>query len=302
MASPLTAATARLTREAYAREILPERVLWWLAAAGMRDWYRVLAKRLTEPLREAGKEDARAIIATIGARMFERRWEALCRKSTLPTSDARAMTLVMSALYDVDASSKAAWIFSAMGGAPRSIGERVRARTLLSRVPVGLRWEEVATHLGELLIVLTDDLPAHLPHARKLLGDICFDSGARYAERVKKTLGIEAGNDAPRAAMEVLRMSEYVFRVNPEHWADSDGTSGFLEGTACPWYERPGWNGAHCGIFGQFQSGIASAFGLRYHLSKTIPKHGGHTCRIDVKPIPLGRKPAAASQSSPQSR
>jgi hypothetical protein len=81
-------------------------------------------------------------------------------------------------------------------------------------------------------------------------------------------------------------MSEYVFRVNPEHWSGSDGTAGFLEGSACLWWSRPGWNGAHCGIFGQFQSGIASAFGLRYHLSKTIPKHGGHTCRIDVKPIP----------------
>jgi hypothetical protein len=89
--------------------------------------------------------------------------------------------------------------------------------------------------------------------------------------------------------MEILRMSEYVFRVNPEHWGASDGTAGWLEGTACPWYTRPGWNGAHCGIFGQFQSGIASVFGLRYHLSKTIPKHGGHTCRIDVKPITLGR-------------
>ena len=35
-------------------------------------------------------------------------------------------------------------------------------------------------------------------------------------------------------------------------------------------------------------------FGLRYHLSKTIPKHGGTTCRIDVKPIPLRKKDAPA--------
>ena len=95
-------------------------------------------------------------------------------------------------------------------------------------------------------------------------------------------------------------MSEYVFRVNPEHWSESNGISGWLEGSACPWYSRPGWNGAHCGIFGQFQSGIASVFGLRYHLSKTIPKNGGKTCRIDVKPITLvtlGRKPAAQASS-----
>lgn len=104
----------------------------------------------------------------------------------------------------------------------------------------------------------------------------------------------DAPSDPPKGAMEILRMSEYVFHVNPTHWGGSDGTSGWLEDTACPWYTRPGWNGAHCGIFGQFspvgdrearQSGIASVFGLRYHLSKTIPKHGGQTCRIDVKPI-----------------
>ena len=41
----------------------------------------------------------------------------------------------------------------------------------------------------------------------------------------------------------------------------------------------------HCGIFGQFQSGISSVFGLRYQLTSTIPKHGGHTCRIDLRPL-----------------
>jgi hypothetical protein len=41
----------------------------------------------------------------------------------------------------------------------------------------------------------------------------------------------------------------------------------------------------HCGIFGQFQSGISSVFGLRYQLTQTIPKHGGSTCRIDLRPI-----------------
>lgn len=57
-------------------------------------------------------------------------------------------------------------------------------------------------------------------------------------------------------------MSEYVFRVNPEHGGASDGTAGWLEGAA--------------------------------------PKHGGHTCRIDVKPIqatnavPLRRSKASA--------
>ena len=31
--------------------------------------------------------------------------------------------------------------------------------------------------------------------------------------------------------------------------------------------------------------GICAVFGLRYHLTETIPKLGGHTCRIDVRPI-----------------
>ncbi len=306
MRRPTATPLARVTREAYRREIVPERALWWFAADGMRDWFRVLAKHLPT-------SDARPLLAVMAARTFERRWDAL---RALPREgvraralgplpdrarDPRAVPLLMSALYRVDSpgharAKKSAWLFEALGGAPRTTSEQLRARVLLSSLSVRERWYEVATHLGELLVVLTDELPAHLPHARKILGDICFDSGARYAERIKKAFAIpDEPPDPPAVAMEILRMSEYVFRVNPEHWGASDGTAGWLEGTACPWYTRPGWNGAHCGIFGQFQSGIASVFGLRYHLSKTIPKHGGHTCRIDVKPIQLGRARAGAS-------
>lgn len=275
----------RLTREVYRRELLPERLLWWLAAEGMRDWYRVLAKRLTPHL---GTDAARArtLLSELSVRMFERRAEVL-------GVSGRSLPLLMGGLYRIHRAPKAAWIFGALGGPARGPVEHVRRRMLLAKMRPFDRWDEVATHLGELLIVLTEDLPRHLDHARKILGDICFDAGAKYAERVKGVLGIpDHVPDPPSVAMEVLRMSEYVFRVNPEHWSESDGRSGWLEGTACPWYTRPGWNGAHCGIFGQFQSGISSVFGLRYHLSKTIPKNGGHTCRIDVKPIPLGRKPS----------
>lgn len=285
----VTGTVTRATREVYRRELIPERVLWWLAGSGMRDWFRVVAKRLEPHLAEHGTPplDAagtRALLARLAARMFERRGEAL----GLRRDDPRALPLLMSALYRLHQMPKARWIFDGLGGAPRGAREQLKARRLLSSMSSRQRWEEVATHLGELLVVLTEDLPTHLPHARKILGDICFDAGARYAERVKSAFRIEdVPDDPPKVAMEILRMSEYVFRVNPEHWGESDGTSGWLEGTACPWWSRPGWNGAHCGIFGQFQSGIASVFGLRYHLSKTIPKHGGKTCRIDVKPIPL---------------
>jgi hypothetical protein len=281
----MPSALATFSREVYRRELLPPRALWWLAAAGMRDWYRVLGKRLQPHL----EQDAKALLAELSVRMFERRRDALA--PAIQLQEMRDLGLLMSALYRADGDAKARWIFDGVGGAPRGPRETLRARLLLSRLDTKQRWREVATHLGELLIVLTEDLPAHLPHARKILGDICFDAGARYATRVKKMLSLpDEPDDAPRLAMEVLRMSEYVFQVNPEHWQESDGTSGWLEGTACPWWERPGWNGAHCGIFGQFQSGIASVFGLRYHLTKTIPRHGGHTCRIDVKPIQIRKK------------
>jgi hypothetical protein len=302
-ASNLRTGLTRATREVYRRELVPERMLWWMAADGMRDWFRVLGKRLEPHLASSGTPPiaAHALLSMLARRTFERRWDAL---RALPSGgvrgrafgelpdraeEPRAVALLMSALYRLDANRharKQEWIFDALGGPPRGTAELVRSRFLLASLDVRQRWEEVATHLGELLVVLTEDLPAHLPHARKILGDICFDAGARYAARVKTAFAIpDAPPDPPKVAMEILRMSEYVFRVNPEHWGASDGTAGWLEGTACPWYTRPGWNGAHCGIFGQFQSGIASVFGLRYHLSKTIPKHGGHTCRIDVKPI-----------------
>ena len=281
---------ARLVREAYRREKIPARARWWLAAEGMRDWYRVVARGLEPAL---GK-DAKPVLSRVGKRMFDRRWDVLGQAFPhLRDGGERAPALVMSALYR--STPKAAWIFDAMGGVARGPMERARAARLLFPIRPLARWEEITVHLGELLIVLTEDLPAHVPHARKLLGDVCFAMGERFASRVKKAFDIDAGDNAPAAAIEVLRMSEYVFRVNPKHWheADAKTSSGFLEGTACPWYSRPGWNGAHCGIFGQFQSGISSAFGLRYHLAQTIPKHGGSTCRVDLKPIQITKSPRA---------
>ena len=145
-----------------------------------------------------------------------------------------------------------------------------------------------------LLIALTEGLPDHMERPRPVLGEICFAAGERFARKIKRAFAL-AGT--AEEALEVLRMSEYIFQVNPEHWGSTNPRehTGFLEGTACPWYTAQGWNGAHCGIFGQFQAGIASVFGLRYHLTTTIPKNGGHTCRIDVRPIPLRRSGQAAA-------
>lgn len=270
----------RVTREVYRRELLPERVLWWLAADGMIVWHGTVERRLREHLGDRSK----LVLARASARMFQRRGVVL-------GVEGRDLALLMPALYRIERRPKAKWIFSELGGVPRGL-DRLRGQRLLHGMSVRRRWDEVATHLGELLVVLTTDLPAELPHARKILGDICFDSGVAYGKQMQRVLGIAEVRDAPAIAMEILRTSEWIFQVNPKHWSESDGVKGALEGTACPWYSRPGWNGAHCGIFGQFQSGVSSVFGLRYQLAKTIPKHGGDTCRIEVKPITLRRSAA----------
>lgn len=271
-------------REVYRRELLPARLRWHMAADGMADWYRSVARGLVPAL----GEEAKPTISALGGMMFERRWRVLARERTTE----RDVALMMSGLYRVGGRHKARWIFDSMGGPARDLREFIQQRRLLASLGVEARWREVTAHLGELLIVLTEELPKKVPHARKLLGDVCFAMGERFAARVKKAFDLESPPDAPAAAIEVLRMSEYVFRVNPDHWhgSNAETNTGFLEGNACPWYDRPGWNGGHCGIFGQFQSGISSAFGLRYHLAQTIPKHGGTTCRVDLKPISISKK------------
>jgi hypothetical protein len=277
---------AGIAREIYRRELVPARVRWWLAARGMCDWYRVVAKDLGPHF----GGDARPVVAELARTTLERRYRALRERHPFlpdPVHDPRAIPIVMGALYRLDRTPKARWILDGVGGAPRSMAERARGELLLARIRPNARWEEITVHLGEWLIVLTEELPAKLPRARAIVAEICFGAGVRFGEHAKRTMRLTG--DDPSQAIEVLRVTEYLFRVNPEHWSHSDGTSGYLEGTACPWWSRPGWERGHCGIFGQFQAGISSVFGLRYELTKTIPKHGGHTCRVDLKPIALRR-------------
>jgi hypothetical protein len=276
---------ARTVREVFRRELIPTRLRWWFAAEGMADWFSVLREELGPHVPAIDET-----LADVARPMFERRYSIL-RASFPSLPDApRAVGLTMGALYRIASYPDARWIFEPLGGAPSSFGDHIRAERLIAPIPLDTRWSELTCHLGELLIAVTERMP--LPRVRPILGDICFAAGERFARRMKRAFAM---NDAPDNALELLRMSEYVFRVNPQHWGESDATTGWLEGTACPWYDAPGWNGAHCGIFGQFQSGIASAFGLRYHLTSTIPKNGGHICRIDVKPIQLTAKPRTAA-------
>jgi hypothetical protein len=282
---------ARVAREVFRREVIPTRLLWWFVAEGTCEWLHLLRRELSDPL--GGRDRAGAIIAELARPMFARRYAILrAAHPGLPdlADEPRALGLVMGGLYRTASNRGETWLFEPLGGAPHTFAEHARAEALLRGVPLRARWEEVTNHLGELLVALTEGLPRHMDRARPVLGEICFRAGLHFGRKIKKAFAL---GDAPAEALECLRMSEYVFRVNPEHWGKSDpkGRTGYLEGTACPWFTAPGWNGAHCGIFGQFQSGISAVYGLRYHLTTTIPKHGGSTCRIDVKPIPLQPKP-----------
>ena len=293
-------------RELFRRELLPARLRWWFAAEGMRDWYRVLAKGLAPHL--GGDARARDVLAAHSVRVFERRYDVLwATHPSLPrrADEPKSVGLLMGGLYRIASDPDAEWIFAHVGGAPRSLASHLRAEHLMATLTAEARWREVTTHLGEVLIALTEDLPRDLPRARPILGDLCFAAGQRFAAKMKRAYELPdegaPGVNAPELATELLRMSEYIFRVNPDHWGEAHAATGagWLEGTACPWYTAPGWSGVHCGIFGQFQSGISATFGLRYHLSQTIPKHGGGTCRIDLKPIPLRRKPTHDTAGTP---
>lgn len=293
---------ARLTREMYRREQIPVALRFLLASQGMRGWFRQLASSLRPHLGDRTKP----VLAELAGQMFKRRYAALRGLyPDLPEPEPRAIAEVMGGLYGLAGSGplqtvpRAAWILDALGGPPQNPRELFRALKWVRRFGARVCWEELTVHLGELLIVLTEELPQHLPGARRILGDLCFEAGVRFAKQTCKLFDVPAEPRDPAAsAIEILRMSEYLFRVNPKHWGETNASAhtGWLEGTACPWYSRPGWQPGHCGIFGQFQAGISSVFGLRYQLGQTIPKHGGHTCRVDLKPIQIGKRPPLSAQ------
>lgn len=294
---------ARITREMYRREQIPVALRFLLVSQGMRGWFRQLASSLRQHLGEHTKP----VLSELAAQMFQRRYAALRElHPDLPEPEPRAIAAVMGGLYGLAGSGplqtapRAAWILDALGGPPHKPREVLGALRLVSRLGAQACWEELTVHLGELLIVLTEELPKQLPGARRILGDLCFEAGVRFAERTRQLFGLSVEPRDPAAtAIEILRMSEYLFRVNPKHWGETDPSArtGWLQGTACPWYSRPGWQPGHCGIFGQFQAGISSVFGLRYQLGQTIPKHGGDTCRVDLKPIQLSKRPPLSIRS-----
>ncbi len=272
-----------LVRDAYRRERLPPLALWALAADGMHAFYAMLRRGLEGPL--GSRARAEEEIARAAALGYRRRYAILRERFGALPSDPNAPARILGALSMTVRHPRGSWALAGLSGTPpRTPREHLRAEWEMRALSSRDRWVEVSTHLGEILIQLTTTLPSVLPGANAVLGQVCFAGGRATAERAKKALRLP---DGPESAIEVLRMSEYVFRVNPEHSSESDPSTstGMIEGSACPWFTAPGWSMMHCGIFGQFQSGIASVFGLRYQLTQTIPKHGGHTCRIDLRPL-----------------
>jgi hypothetical protein len=280
----------QVTRWVLKNEVMPTRLLWWMAADAMGQWYRMLRGGLAEAL--GGKPACERVLARLAAPVYQRHYDALAaRHPALPgrDRDPAVVGLLLGSLTRLAFNPRARFMFTCVGGGPAGPADHLRAELLLRHLPVRERWEEVTTHLGEVLIALTRGLPAEgLTQANALLGRLCFDGGVKYASQMQRAFDLPR---TPQSAIEVLRTSEYIFRVNPEHWsaADAAAHTGYLEGTACPWYTADGWSMMHCGVFGQFQSGISSVFGLRYQLTTTIPKHGGHTCRVDLRPVPPTR-------------
>ncbi|HRI07522.1 MAG TPA: hypothetical protein PKW35_06880, partial [Nannocystaceae bacterium] len=206
-----------------------------------------------------------------------------------PEAAPRAPGQLLAGLDQLPLARRAACERAWPGGATRGGGWPDVVR-LVRRLDAEARWRERSVPLGEALIVATGRLRGRVRRARARSAGMCFALGRDYGQRMRRLLALPA--DTPVAnAIEVLRGSEYLFRVNPEHEAGADEVAGlgFIEGSACPWFTRPGWQAGHCGIFGSFQDGVCDVFGLRYRLMETIPKHGGDRCRIEIKAVPIRR-------------
>jgi hypothetical protein len=291
----MAALTSMILRQLHARRPWPAGVRWTLCALVMRGWLRLLARTLR---RELG-DDARPWVAALAAETFRRRYAALRAEHPhlpAPEHSPRATALLFAGLYQLPLSARDAWILGGLGGAPRG-REWLDVARLSRSLDAEARWRELTVHLGEALIVATERLPERVPRARAVLADMCFKLGEFYGRRMRDVLGLPA--ETPVAnAIELLRGSEYLFRVNPEHRAGADEVAGagFIVGDACPWYPRPGWQAGHCGIFGSFQGGVCAVFGLRYRLMETIPKHGGDHCRVELTTLRI-RRPVDGSAS-----
>ncbi len=299
----LLAPALRHLRASFAGESVPSWALWLVASEGFAAWVRYVEHALGEHLDDRYR--AREIMTAACGEMFRRRALVLIPPlgKALANGSPTDMRAIFEALSPGPIATSIRWSLESITKESPGIAASVRAWRLVHNVDTKARWLEVSHHLGELAIVLTQLLPKqNVPRAIGWLGDVCHAFGKEVAELMvslfRMPLTMESG-------IETLRMGELLFQVNPEHSSgvDSEKNTGFIDGNACLWYKRPGWGPIHCGVLGRFQAGISEVFGHTYSLTKTIPKHGGDTCRITLNPIQLRagaeRKKSVAKTEAP---
>lgn len=271
-------------RAAFAAEAVDHRSLWLLASEGLAAWLRFVDRDLGGHLDD--RRRARILLGDAFAALIRRRAAALPEglAAELDDGDPQALRALFEALYPGMVARSTRWALDALAPPPGAAA-RLRAWRRLRALGAEGRWLEVSCHLGELVIVLSELLPARgVPRAVAWLGDACHAFGVEVGELAASIFDLPP---TPESAVETLRMGELLFRVNPEHvsGADAGAGTGYIEGNACLWYERPGWGPIHCGILGRFQAGVSEVFGLRYTFGHTIPKNGGSSCRITLHPL-----------------
>jgi hypothetical protein len=279
-------------RAAFHKEVLPSGVLWLMAADAMSLYLRALVKALSADGRP--RPESKRIVAELFARMGRRRYAVMrAQYPHLPAPSDAHVAAVLRGLYPTPGNRRTRWMYAALGHPPSRLRGIATTARLTARLGPQARWDELSTHLGDLLIVSTQSLSTlGVARGNQVIARMCLQAGVAYGEHFKARYDLP---DTAEAAIEVLRMGEYIWQVNPIHHSAFEGRSGYIEGDACPWYRQAGWQHVHCGIFGQFQNGVASVFGMKYSLTRTIPRHGGDRCRIDLVSIGEPRGRAARS-------
>lgn len=273
-------------REAFAAENLDVRTLWYLAGEGLAGWIRYVETALGEHLDD--RPHARRIFQEAMVELARRRVPQFppLLAQALAVADPMETRAYFEALYPGPLGRAIRWSLERISSRPPSRASRLRGLRRVMSLDARERWLEVSHHLGELTIVLSELLPQHkVPRYAGWFGDVCQAFGREAAELSVSLFDLPLTTGA---AIETLRMGELLFRVNPEHTSGAEGPhgSGFIEGNACLWHSRPGWGPIHCGVLGRFQAGVSEVFGLRYSLTRTIPKNGGNVCRITLTPLP----------------
>lgn len=283
----LVARALRHLRASFGEESTQPWVLWLVASEGTAAFVRYLESALGDHL--DNRYRARAILTAACGEMVRRRALVLPAlvKQELADGSSIDVRAFFEALYPGPTGASIRWSLEGIAKESPGFAASMRGLRRVNQIDAKARWLEVSHHLGELAIVLTELLPKeNVPRAIGWLGDVSHAFGKDVAELAASLFGMSRTMES---AIETLRMGEFLFRVNPEHTSGvgDDEKPGFIEGSACLWYQRPGCKAVHCGVLGRIQAGISEVFGQTYSLTQTVPKHRGDTCRISMSPVPL---------------